>query len=141
MQDQSNVAIGRFDKSFLVHMIKDFFGVLVLVTILEFAIKAGGVYWDYVSNGEDQAEFVANELAENVISIMTNEGGPVAARTMYPILEQNWEDLGYQIAIVPSAVTTTSIEESFGFTPMGIPEERLSVGKHKASIVNIRAGE
>jgi hypothetical protein len=36
---------------------------------------------------------------------MRNEGGPVAARTIYPILERNWTDLGYAVAIVPSDVT------------------------------------
>jgi len=39
-----NPSIGRFDKSFLVHMIKDFFLVLLAVSILEFALKAAAVY-------------------------------------------------------------------------------------------------
>jgi hypothetical protein len=55
--------------------------------------------------GPDQVQAAADELAENVRSIMRNEGGPVAARTVYPILEQNWSDLGYCIAITPSPVT------------------------------------
>ncbi len=141
MLDQTSPTIGRFDKSFLIHMIKDFFLVLVVVTLLEFALKAGGVYWDYQSNGEAQAELVAEELAENVVSIMTNEGGPVAARTMYPILEQNWTDLGYEIAIVPSDVTIRSIEEGFGYSPRGIPIESMSSGEHKMSAIDVRAGE
>ena len=141
MINQSSPTIGRFDKSFLIHMIKDFFVVLVIVTALEFALKAGSVYWEYQTSGEDQAMVVAEELSTNVQSIMMNEGGPVAARTMYPILEQNWTDLGYEIAIVPSDVTVKSIEEGFGFSPRGIPAENMSTSEHKAASVEIRAGE
>jgi hypothetical protein len=43
MLDTNNPAIGRFDKSFLVHMIKDFFLVLLAVSVLEFALKAAAV--------------------------------------------------------------------------------------------------
>ena len=87
-------SIGRFDKSFLVHMIKDFFLVLLAVTMLEFTFKAVGVFYDYSMNGASQAQVVADDLAENVRSIMRNEGGPVAARTMYPILQKNWDRTG-----------------------------------------------
>lgn len=74
MAAPTNMTIGRFDKSFLIHMIKDFFIVLVIVTIIEFGFKAGKVYWDYQSTGEEQALEVADELADNVRSIMLNEG-------------------------------------------------------------------
>jgi hypothetical protein len=105
MLNTNNPSIGRFDKSFLVHMIKDFFLVLLAVSILEFALKAATVYYNYSVNGASEAQVVADDLAENVRSIMRNEGGPVAARTIYPILERNWTDLGYAVAIVPSDVT------------------------------------
>ncbi len=139
MAAPSNLNLGRFDKSFLVHMIKDFFIVLIIVTILEFGFKAGKVYWDYVSDGENQALAVAEELADNVRSIMLNEGGPVAARTIYPILNQNWQDLGYEIAIVPSDKTVAAISQSFGFTPQGIPVINMTDGEHKAARVSIEA--
>lgn len=118
VDDQS---IGRFDESFLIHMIKDFFVILLLVTILEFALKAGMVYYDYRVNGQSQADAATDEIVENVRSIMLNEGGPVAARTVYPILEKNWTERGYAISILPSEVTVRSIEDLFDYTPAGIP--------------------
>jgi methyl-accepting chemotaxis protein len=138
MQDQSSVAIGRFDKSFLIHMIKDFFLVLVAVTVLEFALKAALVYYNFRFDGEEEARVVAEDLAENVRSIMRNEGGPVAARTMYPILKRNWNDLGYKVAIEPSEVTIASIRDMFGFTPEGIPAD-WPEGRYKTSSVSITA--
>jgi len=141
MLEQSNPAIGRFDKSFLIHMIKDFFLVLVLVSIIEFALKAGKVYWDYQVNGENQALEVAEELSENIVSIMTNSGGPVAARTIYPILEKAWTDLGYEIAIVPSLLTVESIEKTFQFAPEGIPIDGMADEEHKTATVEIAARE
>jgi hypothetical protein len=119
--DESSPLIGRFDQSFLIHMIRDFFVLLVLVTVLEFALKAGMVYYTFRTEGPETTREVAADIADNVRSIMRNEGGPVAARTVYPILETNWNDLGYRIAITPSPVTTRSIEAGFGFTPEGIP--------------------
>ncbi len=141
MLEQSNSSIGRFDKSFLIHMIKDFFLVLLVVTLIEFALKAGKVYWDYKVNGESQALDVAEELSENVISIMTNAGGPIAVRTMYPILEQNWLDLGYEIAIVPSEVTVRSIEKRFGYEPEGIPMTGMTDSEYQSAYVDIYATE
>ena len=141
MLDQFNSSIGRFDKSFLIHMIKDFFLVLLVVTLIEFTLKAGKVYWDYQLNGENQAREVAEELSENIVSIMSNAGGPVAARTIYPILEQNWTDLGYEIAIIPSEVTVTAIEKNFGFTPDGIPIAGMTESEHKTAKLEVTARE
>ena len=139
MQQQSDQTLGRFDKSFLILMIQDFFLVLLLVTILEFALKAGKVYWDYESNGVAQAEEVAQELADNVISIMKNSGGPVAASALYPILDQNWRELGYEIAIEPSPATSAAIEQNFGYSPVGIPIAVMADGTHKAAAVDVEA--
>ena len=36
MVHEESASIGRFDKSFLIHMIRDFFFILVIVTVLEF---------------------------------------------------------------------------------------------------------
>ena len=49
--DTNNPSIGRFDKSFLVHMIRDFFLVLLAVSAREFALKAAFVYYNYSVNG------------------------------------------------------------------------------------------
>jgi len=125
--DANNSSIGRFEFFFLVHMIKDFFLVLLAVRILEFALKAAAVYFNYSVHGASEAQVVADELVENVRSIMRNEGGPVAARTIYPILERNWTDLGYAVAIVPSDVTIRSIRDNFDFVLTGIPEAGLRV--------------
>lgn len=141
MIDQNSPSIGRFDKSFLVHMIRDFFIVLVIVTAVEFSLKAGLVYYNYHFNGAEEAEAVAEDLADNVRSIMRNEGGPVAARTMYPILEENWSDLGYAIAIEPAPVTVRSIEEGFDFTPQGIPANDWPEGRFLMHQIDIVAEE
>ncbi len=138
MVDQHSPSIGRFDKSFLVHMIKDFFFVLLAVTAVEFSVKAGLVYYNFQVDGAEEAELVAEDLADNVRSIMRNAGGPVAARTLYPILNENWSDLGYTIAIEPAQVTIQSIEEGFGYTPSGIPADDWPEGRfqvHQTEIV------
>lgn len=139
MHDQDSAAIGRFDKSFLIHMIKDFFLILLLVTVLEFSLKAGLVWWNFRANGAAEAMVVAEDLAENVRSIMRNEGGPVAARTVYPILDANWADLGYVVAIEPAPVTVRSIEQSFGFTPEGIPAGDWPEGRYQSAELPIAA--
>lgn len=139
MINQNSASIGRFDKSFLVHMIRDFFVILIIVTVAEFSLKAALVYYNYATNGVEEAELVAEDLADNVRSIMQNEGGPVAARTMYPILEENWSDLGYVIAIEPTPVTVTSIEDSFGFTPRGIPGDNWPEGRYQSFEIDIVA--
>jgi|GEM_PF-370492 len=141
MIDQTSHSIGRFDKSFLVHMIKDFFIVLLAVTAVEFTLKAGLVLYNYHVEGEEQARLVAEEVADNVISIMRNAGGPVAARTLYPILDKNWSDLGYTIAIEPAPVTTRSIEAGFGFTPQGIAADDWPEGRFKLNRTDIVAEE
>lgn len=122
-------------------MIRDFFVVLVIVSIVEFSLKAGLVYYNYHFDGAEEAQVVADDLADNVRSIMRNEGGPVAARTMYPILEENWSDLGYAIAIEPAPVTVRSIEEGFGFTPRGIPAGDWPDGRFKMHQTPIVAEE
>ena len=141
MISQDSYSIGRFDKSFLVHMIKDFFFVLLAVTAVEFSIKAGLVYYNYHFDGASEAEMVADDLTDNVISIMRNEGGPVAARTLYPILDENWSDLGYTIAIEPAEVTVKSIEATFGYSPKGIPATDWPEGQYKQYQADIVAEE
>ena len=87
MPDKDSPEIGRFDKSFLIHLIRDFFLMLLLVTALEFAVRAAIVYYRFAVDATDEAQQVADEVAENVRAIMRNEGGPIAARTIYPILK------------------------------------------------------
>ena len=137
--DQNSPLIGRFDHSFLIHMIRDFFVILVAITVLEFTLKAGLVYYSFRVSGPERTQQVAEDLADNVRSIMRNEGGPVAARTVYPILKRNWDDLGYRIAITPAPVTIRSIEQGFDFTPEGIPQGDWPDATHNVGHVAITA--
>ncbi|KNX42568.1 hypothetical protein ROTO_08700 [Roseovarius tolerans] len=137
--DQNSPLIGRFDQSFLIHMIRDFFVILVAVTVLEFTLKAALVYYKFRVSGPERTQEVAEGIADNVRSIMRNEGGPVAARTVYPILRRNWDNLGYRIAITPAPVTIRSIEEGFDFTPEGIPQGDWPDATHNLGHVAITA--
>ncbi|MEQ8903279.1 MAG: methyl-accepting chemotaxis protein [Roseovarius sp.] len=137
--DQNSPLIGRFDQSFLIHMIRDFFVILVAVTVLEFTLKAALVYYKFRVSGPERTQEVAEGIADNVRSIMRNEGGPVAARTVYAILRRNWDDLGYRIAITPAPVTIRSIEEGFDFTPEGIPQGDWPDATHNLGHVAITA--
>jgi methyl-accepting chemotaxis protein len=139
MVDRDSPTLGRFDKSFLIYMIRDFFFVLLLVTVLEFALKAALVYTNFESYGESEAQEVADNLAENIREIMRNEGGPVAARTMYPILRGKLNELGYRVALEPADVTIRSIEQEFGFTPRGIPQGDWPDGAFKQGTATIEA--
>lgn len=137
--DQTDTNIGRFDQSFLIAMIKDFFVILLIVTALEFAIKVGKVYYDFRFHGVTEVSVAAEEIADNVRSIMLNEGGPVAARTLYPILEESWSARGYTIAIEPADITRAAISEGFGYVPEGIPRGDWSDGTHQGASVEIKA--
>ena len=53
--------------------------------------------------------------------------------------DENWSDLGYAIAIEPTAVTVRSIEQSFGFVPMGIPGNDWPEGRYRAAQVEVQA--
>jgi len=64
----------------------------------------------------------------------------VAARTIYPILERNFDDLGYEIAIVPNTITVESIRLTQGFEPRGV-EPEWSEGAHHETVVELRADE
>jgi hypothetical protein len=131
--------VGGFDRSFLIVMIRDFFVILVIVTVAEFALKAGMVVWKFRYDGPEAAQLQAEAVAANVRSIMLNEGGPVAARALYPIMQSNLDDLGWLAAIEPSAVTVASIEETFGFRPRGAVVESWPEGRHNEAQVSIRA--
>ncbi len=119
----SLLKIERFDDSFAIHMIRDFFLVLLGVIVLELGIRFLIVLYEFHSHEKENAQITAERLAADVKSIMLNRGGPVAARTVYPILKKNHEEIGLTVAIVPSPTTIESIESTFSFTPKGIPGE------------------
>ncbi|MEQ8257221.1 MAG: hypothetical protein RH980_14335 [Roseovarius confluentis] len=91
-------SIGCFDRPFLIHIIRDVFVISPIVTVPEFSLKAALVTYMDITNGEDEAQVVAENLTDNARSIMRNKGGLVAARTMYPIPETKWSDPGHVTA-------------------------------------------
>lgn len=104
---------GRFEQSFMFHMIRDFFLLLLLVAAVEMGIRYALLRYDFARHEPARVEQAAQKLANDVRAIMLNSGGPMAARTVYPILNRNYEDLGLSIAVLPSAVTVESMQISF----------------------------
>jgi hypothetical protein len=79
---------GRFEQSFVFHMIRDFFLLLLLVAAVELAIRYLALRYDFSRQEPVRVERAAQELANDIRSIMLNSGGPTAARTVYPILKR-----------------------------------------------------
>lgn len=131
-------AAERFDDSFLSHMVRDFFFVLLVVIVAELGLRFGMVWYDFHNDSRLATERAADRLAADVKSIMLNSGGPVAARTVYPILKKNFDEVGYAIAIRPSKLTVNAIQQSFSFTPKGIDPEWPS-GQHHEFRVELAA--
>ena len=132
--------LGRFDQSFVVKLIKDFFLLLVLVGTVEMGVRFMVTLYDFYGAERETTRIAAERLASDVRKMMVNSGGPVAARTLYPILRKNYQARGLVIAIEPSDVTVTSIEEIYEFTPKGIPPV-WPEGEHHAFKVEIEADE
>ena len=128
----------RFDHSFMVQMIRDFFLALLAVVLIEVGVKFAMVLYDFEHDRGQMVEDAAERLAGDVKSIMVNQGGPVAARTVYPILKNNHQAIGLDISIQPSKITVDAIETMFSFTPRGLPPEWPD-GRFQESVVPIRA--
>jgi methyl-accepting chemotaxis protein len=131
-------ATGRFEKSFMFHMIRDFFLLLVAVAALELAIRYLLLRHDFSRNEPARVNSAAQQLANDVKSIMLNSGGPLAAQTVYPILNRNYDDLGLSIAVVPSEVTVQSMKATRDMEVVGLPE-RWAVGAHTQASVSLKA--
>ena len=129
---------GRFEQSFMFHMIRDFFLLLIVVAGLELGIRYLAVVYDFKVNEPQRVERSAEQLANDVKSIMLNSGGPIAAQTVYPILDRNYDSLGLSIAVVPSDVTIESIKQTFKFNPMGL-RQRWQEGDNSESSVQLKA--
>ena len=127
-----------FEQSFMFHMIRDFFLLLVLVATVEMSIRYALVRYDFASKEQTRVDQAAQQLANDVKSIMLNSGGPLAAQTVYPILNRNYDDLGLSIAVVPSEVTVESMRESFKIDVKGL-QPNWKVGQHLESAVNLTA--
>jgi methyl-accepting chemotaxis protein len=131
-------ASGRFEQSFMFHMIRDFFLLLVVVAGVELAIRYIALNHDFRSREPARVADAAERLANDVRSIMLNSGGPLAAQTVYPILNRNFDDLGLTIAIEPSAVTVESMKVSRNMEPLGL-KAAWPEGAHQQAAVSLRA--
>ena len=128
----------RFEQSFMFHMIRDFFLLLLLVAAVELAIRYAALRWDFGRQEPVRVERAAQQLANDVKSIMLNSGGPNAAQTVYPILNRNYEDLGLSIAVLPSAVTVESMKATRNIDVQGL-QPRWALGEHREAGVDMRA--
>jgi len=129
---------GRFEQSFIFHMIRDFFLLLLLVAGIEMAIRYVALRWDFSRQEPVRVERAAQQLANDVKAIMLNAGGPTAAQTVYPILNRNYDDLGLSIAVLPSAVTVASMKETRGMEVVGL-QPRWTDGLHQTASVSMTA--
>ena len=129
---------GRFEQSFVFHMIRDFFLLLLLVAAVELGIRYALLRLDFSRQEPARVAQAAQRLAEDVKSIMLNSGGPLAAQTVYPILNRNHEDLGLSIAVLPSPVTVESMQVSFKMDVRGL-QPRWPEGIHQEATAALKA--
>lgn len=127
-----------FEQSFMFHMIRDFFLLLLLVATVEMGIRYALLRYDFASKEQARVDQAAQQLANDVKSIMLNSGGPLAAQTVYPILNRNYDDLGLSIAVIPSEVTVESMKQSFKIDIKGL-QPTWKVGPHLETAVNLTA--
>lgn len=131
-------SIGRFEQSFVFHMIRDFFLLLLAVAGVELAIRYGALVHDFRSAEPARVDRAATQLANDVKSIMLNSGGATAAQTVYPILNRNYDDLGLSIAVEPAEVTIESMKASRGMAVQGL-QPRWPSGAHQQASVSLTA--
>ncbi len=129
---------GRFDRSFAIRMIRDFMIALIAIVVLELGARYALARYEFATEDREVTLLAAERLAGDVKDIMLNSGGPVAARTVYPIIRRHSEQAALEIAIVPSALTMEAIQARFGFTPNGIPPD-WSDGPHHEATVELHA--
>jgi HAMP domain-containing protein len=130
--------VGRFEQSFVFHMIRDFFLLLLVVALLEFGIRYVVLLYEFRRAEAGRVDRAAAQLANDVKSIMLNSGGPTAAQTVYPILDRNYADLGLSIAVLPSEVTIASMKETRAMDPQGL-KPRWPEGAHQQASVTLTA--
>ncbi len=129
---------GRFEQSFVFHMIRDFFLLLLVVAVVELAIRYVSLRLDFARNEPVRVTEAARQLADDIKSIMLNSGGPLAAQTVYPILNRNYDDLGLSIEVLPSAVTVASMQETFEMDVQGLQSDWPD-GEHQQASVTLTA--
>ncbi len=130
----TNPAGGRFDRSFAIRMIRDFMVALFAIVALELGARYALARYEFATEDLEATQLAAERLAGDVKDIMLNRGGPVAARTVYPVIRRHSEQAEMEIAIVPSSITVEAIERQFAFTPRGIPPDWSDGPHHEATI-------
>jgi len=135
---KATLGSGQFEQSFMFHMIRDFFLLLVAVAGIELGIRYAALRYDFNRQEPARVDRAAQQLANDVKSIMLNSGGPMAARTVYPILNRNYDDLGLSIAVLPSAVTVESMRATFKMEVLGL-QPQWPAGTHQQASVGLKA--
>ena len=130
--------VGSFEQSFMFHMIRDFFLLLLVVAAVELAIRYAVLRYNFAQSEPARVDRAAEQLANDVRSIMLNSGGPNAAQTVYPILNRNYDDLGLSIAVLPTAVTVESMRVTRNMEAQGLPA-RWADGEHREASVDMKA--
>ena len=133
-----NPPSGRFEQSFMFHMIRDFFLLALVVAGVELGIRYAMVRYDFSSHEPERVDRAAQQLANDVKSIMLNSGGPTAAQTVYPILTRNYDGLGLSIAVEPAPVTIESMKLTRSMDAKGLPAA-WPEGTHRAASVQLTA--
>lgn len=134
----STLPASRFEQSFVFHLIRDFFLLLLLVAAVELGIRYAALLYQFRTAEAERVARAAEQLAGDVKSIMLNSGGPLAAQTVYPILNRNYDDLGLTIAVEPSQVTVESMKAALNMDPQGL-KPAWPEGAHQQASVALRA--
>lgn len=129
---------GFFERSFMFRMIRDFFLLLVIVAILELGLRYAAILYEFKNNEPSRVQDIADTLSNDIRSIMLNAGGPTAARTIYPIIDKNYNDLGFLVAVEPSQITVDSIMVSQNMEAFGL-QQLWPSGHHTEAKVTISA--
>ena len=129
---------GFFERSFMFRMIRDFFLLLVIVAILELGLRYAAILYEFKNNEPSRVQDIADTLSNDIRSIMLNAGGPTAARTIYPIIDKNYNDLGFLVAVEPSQITVDSIMISQNMEAFGL-QQLWPSGHHTEAKVDISA--
>ncbi len=115
--------LGFFEKSFMFRMIRDFFLLLLIVAAFELTARYLIIVYEFRNNEPQRVKEVAQSLSNDIRSIMLNAGGPTAARTIYPIIDKNYSDLGLMVEVSPSQVTIDSILISQKMEALGLKQD------------------
>jgi HAMP domain-containing protein len=109
-----------------------------LVAAVEMGVRYASMTYEFKTTEQERLNKAAQQLADDVKAIMLNSGGPVAAQTVYPILDRNYQGLGLAIAVVPSPATVESIQQTFKFKPLGL-QPNWEAGEHKEASITLHA--